>query len=138
MKLEEIQNNAAIRGILPDALVTVVSVQWFGSVALELTYKTPAGMLLECCLPARNNQQPGGALRYLRDLVVSIRPVLVADTRLVPAAECLRAGATNHTAVTFLRGMYSLNTSKNAACGRSPNSFDLILGEPLSVEATKC
>ena len=43
MKLEDLQPNAAIRGILPDALVTVVSVQWFGSEALELTYKTPAG-----------------------------------------------------------------------------------------------
>ena len=43
MKLEDIQNNAAIRGITPDALVTVVSAQWFGSEALELTYKTPAG-----------------------------------------------------------------------------------------------
>ncbi len=43
MRLEDIQNNAAIRGIIPDALVTVVSVQWFGSEALELTYKTPSG-----------------------------------------------------------------------------------------------
>src|SRR5579864_8744543 len=43
MKLEDIQNNAAIRGVLPDALDSVVSVQWFGSEALELTYKTPAG-----------------------------------------------------------------------------------------------
>jgi hypothetical protein len=29
--------------ILSDALVTVVNVQWFGSEAVELTYKTPAG-----------------------------------------------------------------------------------------------
>ena len=43
MKLERLQTNAAIRGIVPDALVTVVSVQWFGSEALELTYKTAAG-----------------------------------------------------------------------------------------------
>ena len=43
MKLEDLQTNAAVRGILPDALVTVVSVQWFGSEALELTYKTPSG-----------------------------------------------------------------------------------------------
>jgi SNF2 family DNA or RNA helicase len=43
MKLEELQPNSAIRGILSDALVTVVGVQWFGSEALELTYKTPAG-----------------------------------------------------------------------------------------------
>ena len=43
MKLEQLQPNAAIRGIIPDTLVTVVSVQWFGTEALELTYKTPAG-----------------------------------------------------------------------------------------------
>jgi SNF2 family DNA or RNA helicase len=43
MKLDELQPHASVRGILPDALVTVVSVQWFGSEALELTYKTPAG-----------------------------------------------------------------------------------------------
>jgi SNF2 family DNA or RNA helicase len=42
-KLEELKPNAAVRGILPDALATVVSVQWFGSEALELTYKSPAG-----------------------------------------------------------------------------------------------
>jgi SNF2 family DNA or RNA helicase len=42
-RLEDLQPNAAVRGILPDALVTVVNVQWFGSEALELTYKTPAG-----------------------------------------------------------------------------------------------
>lgn len=35
--------NAAMRGIAPGALVTVVSVQWYGSEALELTYKTPTG-----------------------------------------------------------------------------------------------
>jgi len=42
-KLEDLTSNAAVRGILPDGLVTVVSVQWFGSEALELTYKTAAG-----------------------------------------------------------------------------------------------
>src|SRR5713226_661544 len=41
--LEDLQPNAAVRGILPDSLVTVVSVQWFGSEALELTYKSPVG-----------------------------------------------------------------------------------------------
>ena len=43
MDLKELQPNAAIRGIIPDALVTVVSVQWFGSEALEITYKTADG-----------------------------------------------------------------------------------------------
>jgi len=42
-KLERLQHNAAVRGILPDSLVTVVNVQWFGSEALELTYKGPDG-----------------------------------------------------------------------------------------------
>ncbi len=42
-RLEDIEAQAAIRGILPDCSVTVVNVQWFGSEALELTYKDPAG-----------------------------------------------------------------------------------------------
>src|SRR5690242_7988525 len=42
-KLENLQPKAVLRGVVPDALVTVVSVQWFGSEALELTYKTAAG-----------------------------------------------------------------------------------------------
>ena len=42
-KLEDLKPNASVRGILPDCLVTVVSVQWFGSEALELTYKDPSG-----------------------------------------------------------------------------------------------
>src|SRR5438477_4721409 len=43
MRLEDLQPNAAVRGILPEQTVTVVSVQWFGSEALELTYKTASG-----------------------------------------------------------------------------------------------
>jgi len=43
IKLEQLQPNAAVRGIVPDALITVVNMQWFGSEALELTYKTADG-----------------------------------------------------------------------------------------------
>lgn len=43
IRLEDLQPHAAVRGILPDQVVTVVSVQWFGSEALELTYKTASG-----------------------------------------------------------------------------------------------
>ena len=43
MQLEDLQPRYAVRGVHPNGLVTVVSVQWFGSEALELTYKTPAG-----------------------------------------------------------------------------------------------
>ena len=42
-KLEELKEGAAIRGILPDALVTVVNVRWFGANAIELTYKDAQG-----------------------------------------------------------------------------------------------
>lgn len=42
-KLEDLRPNSAVRGILPEALVTVVGVSWFSSQALELTDKTPAG-----------------------------------------------------------------------------------------------
>jgi len=49
-KLDELLPNAAVRGILPDCLVTVVSVQWFGSEALELTYKDPSGRVANVLL----------------------------------------------------------------------------------------
>ena len=35
-RLEDLQPTAAVRGILRDQVVTVVSAQWFGSEALEL------------------------------------------------------------------------------------------------------
>ena len=43
IRLEDLQPQTSLRGVIPDALVAVVSVQWFGSEALELTYKTAAG-----------------------------------------------------------------------------------------------
>ncbi len=43
LRLEDLQPNATVQGILPNGLVTVVSVQWFGSEALELTYKSATG-----------------------------------------------------------------------------------------------
>ena len=42
-RFEDLRPNAAVRGILPVSLVTVVTVQWFGFEALELTYKDPDG-----------------------------------------------------------------------------------------------
>ncbi len=39
MKLEDLQPDATVRGILPDALATVVSVSWHGSDALTLVYR---------------------------------------------------------------------------------------------------
>lgn len=42
-RLEDLKPNTSARGILPNGLVTVVSIQWHGSAAIELTYKTPEG-----------------------------------------------------------------------------------------------
>lgn len=44
-QLEELQPNATVRGLLPDRLVTVSSVQWFGANAVEVTYKDPGGRI---------------------------------------------------------------------------------------------
>ncbi len=46
-KLEQLTPGASIKGVLPDTLVTVVSTRWFGSEAVELTYKTPAGKVAD-------------------------------------------------------------------------------------------
>ena len=45
VKLEDLQATAAVRGILSDALVTVVSARWFGADALELTCRGAGGEL---------------------------------------------------------------------------------------------
>lgn len=44
-KLEELTRGAQLSGILPDGLVTVVDVRWFGSGVVELTYKDTTGRL---------------------------------------------------------------------------------------------
>jgi len=41
-RLEKLTLNTAVRGILPDALATVVYIQWLGSEALELACKSPS------------------------------------------------------------------------------------------------
>ncbi|GIK23631.1 MAG: RNA helicase [Ignavibacteriota bacterium] len=43
--LESITRGAAVRGILPDSLVTISDVRWIGTVAIEVTYKDAAGRL---------------------------------------------------------------------------------------------
>jgi adenine-specific DNA methylase len=44
-RLEDLTRGASVRGILSGRLVTVVDVAWFGSAAIELTYKDAAGHL---------------------------------------------------------------------------------------------
>jgi superfamily II DNA or RNA helicase len=47
MKLEDLTPNTSIRGILPDAAVSVVSVQWHGSDVLTLVYRSPSGKVAD-------------------------------------------------------------------------------------------
>ncbi len=47
MRLEDLQPDATVRGILPDAAVTVISVQWHGSDALTLVYRRPTGRVAD-------------------------------------------------------------------------------------------
>jgi hypothetical protein len=42
-RLEDLRPGTSIRGVLPGGLVTVVGVEWFGSGAIELTYKDATG-----------------------------------------------------------------------------------------------
>lgn len=42
-RLEDLQPNTVIRGILPDEMVTLINVQWYGSDAVEITYKDSGG-----------------------------------------------------------------------------------------------
>ncbi len=44
LKLEDLRPNASVRGILSDAVVEVVSVQWHGSDALTLLYRGTSGV----------------------------------------------------------------------------------------------
>src|SRR5229473_5552187 len=44
-RLEQLTRGATVKGILPDALVTIVDVQWHGDVAITLTYRDAAGRL---------------------------------------------------------------------------------------------
>ena len=45
MTLEDLTPNTALKGVVANAIVTVVNVKWIGSSAVELTYKTPEGKL---------------------------------------------------------------------------------------------
>ncbi len=44
-RLDDLTPNTSVRGLRPDAVVTVVATKWFGTNALELTYKAASGRL---------------------------------------------------------------------------------------------
>lgn len=47
MKLEDLQPDSSVKGVLPDALVTVVKTDWHGSDALTLVYRQPDGKVAD-------------------------------------------------------------------------------------------
>ncbi|MCS6778059.1 MAG: hypothetical protein NZ557_16165, partial [Chthonomonadaceae bacterium] len=54
MRLEDLQPGAMVRGILPEAAVRVESVQWHGSNALTLVYRTLEGRVADQLLYREN------------------------------------------------------------------------------------
>jgi len=44
-RLEDLKANSVLRGILPDTFVTVINTKWYGTDAVELTYKSATGNL---------------------------------------------------------------------------------------------
>jgi len=45
VSLEDLKSDAAVRGVLPNGLVTIVNTQWYGSDVVEITYKDATGKL---------------------------------------------------------------------------------------------
>ena len=107
-QLEDLKPNAAVRGISPDSLVTVVNVQWFGSEALELTYKTPAGKVANVLLYRHDEPH--------LEVVEQGRPwSLDGDGRLFPS----RLRSTSHPSGPLLR---SRAGSPHLCCRTTPPS----------------
>jgi SNF2 family DNA or RNA helicase len=44
-RLEDLTRGAAVQGVLPDGVVTVIDVQWHGNAVVTLTYKDARGLL---------------------------------------------------------------------------------------------
>ncbi|HLK59367.1 MAG TPA: SNF2-related protein, partial [Chthonomonadaceae bacterium] len=103
-RLEDLTRGAQVRGILPDTAVVVVDVTWFGSTALELTYKDPQGRLgnqllyrdneptLAVAAPGRlwSFGVDGGLLRLVSEatrirLAYLFDPLLAVHTSLIDA-----------------------------------------------------
>src|SRR4051794_30831416 len=82
-QLEDLKLGAAVAGILPNRLVSVVSVHWHGSSAVELTYKGPDGKV-------------GNELLYRHDehrIEIAERGALGLRRRRCAVPPCLGSGA---------------------------------------------
>jgi len=57
VRLEDIRPNIALRGVLPDCTVSVVSVRWHGANALSMVYRTTSGRVAEEVLYREDEQR---------------------------------------------------------------------------------
>jgi len=57
LKLEKLTPTTQIRGILPEGIVSVVNIRWYGSDALELTYKDQAGKVANMLLYRQDEER---------------------------------------------------------------------------------
>jgi len=100
--LEDLTRGTAVRGILPDSVVTVVDAKWVGEVAVEVTYKDASGRVAnelvyrdrEATLEVAQSGAPwnfdgdGGLFRLLSEaqrirLAYLFDPLLAVHTSLV-------------------------------------------------------
>jgi hypothetical protein len=86
VKLDDLSPGAAVRGILPDASATVVSVQWHGGEALTLTYRDPKGRVAEEIL-YRHDEPRLSLVEAGRPWSCMARSHLL--TRIIPEPKCL-------------------------------------------------
>ncbi len=56
VELEQLRPAASVRGITPNGLATVVNVAWYGSDAVELTYKDASGRVASELLSGTTNR----------------------------------------------------------------------------------
>lgn len=117
IRLEDLTPNASIRGIIPGQIATVVSAQWFGSEALELTYKDATGRVANELLYRHDE--------WRLDLVESGRPWsfdgngalfrLVAEANRIRLAHLFDPVLAVHT--SQVPGRWSSRTTASALIG---------------------
>ena len=112
-RLEDLKRGATVKGVLPDRLVTVVDVKWYGSAAVELTYKDPAGKPSVVLLYRDRERWLGPALIGLALLPLFV-PEGILGPPLLPmdAPEAARLVPLNVACIGTLMGLLALQFRK--------------------------
>ena len=146
-RLEQITVGASIKGVLPDSLISVVAVEWFGDRAINLTYRDATGQLgsellyrdrepsLEVAVAGRpwSFDGDGGLFRLVAEahriqLAYLFDPLLAVHTSLVEplphqiTAVCRRRlVASRMPFASTARSTSSTSTAVISAIGRFPS-----------------